>query len=238
MGAVFILFVSVLIAFGLLYSYSTINTYNFILLVLILLTIIITFFYFVSSMAIMYVYRRKRAGKLIIYFARFGLKMLFPLVTVLTGLFRANKDAIKKFYVDFNNLLVDTMDKKYSPSEIMILLPHCLQYSECGYKITNDINNCKRCGRCCIGSIADISDEKKIPVYVVTGGTAARNIVSKQRPKIIVSVACERDLTSGIADVGSIPVIGLINDRPHGPCYNTNIDVDVLKKKLENIIKE
>jgi len=45
--------------------------------------------------------------------------MLFPLVIVLTGLFGGNKDTIKKFYIDFNNLLVDTMDKKYSPDEIM-----------------------------------------------------------------------------------------------------------------------
>ncbi|WP_279378941.1 DUF116 domain-containing protein [Acetivibrio straminisolvens] len=73
---------------------------------------------------------------------------------------------------------------------------------------------------------------------MVTGGTAARNIVSKIRPKIIVSVACERDLSSGIADVGSIPVIGIINDRPNGPCYNTNVDVNALKKKLENIIMD
>nr|WP_276020675.1 DUF116 domain-containing protein [Acetivibrio straminisolvens] len=238
MGTVLVLFISVLIAFGLLYSYSTINTYNFILLVLILLTIIVTLFYFVSSIAIMYVYRRKNAGKPILNIARIGLKMLFPLVIVLTGLFRGNKDAVKKFYIDFNNLLVGTLDKKYSPDEIIILLPHCLQYSECQYKITNDINNCKRCGKCCIGSIADIALEKKVPVYVVTGGTAARNIVSKIRPKIIVSVACERDLSSGIADVGSIPVIGIINDRPNGPCYNTNVDVNALKKKLENIIMD
>lgn len=238
MGAVLILFVAVLVAFGLLYSYSTINTYNFILLILVLLTIIITLFYFVSSIAIVYVYRRKRAGKLILYIAKVGLKMLFPLVTVLAGLFRHNKDAIKRFYVDFNNLLVSTTDKKYSPNEVLIILPHCLQYSDCGYKITNDINNCKRCGRCSIGSIADISAQKRVPVCVVTGGTAARNIVSKQRPKIIIAVACERDLTSGIADVGRIPVFGVINDRPNGPCYNTNVDVDALREKLESITEE
>jgi len=163
MGTVLVLFVTILAAFGLLYSYSTINTYNFILLVLILITVIVTLFYFVSSIAIMYVYRRKKASRIVLC------------------IFGGNKDTIKKFYIDFNNLLVDTMDKKYSPDEIMILLPHCLQYSECEYKITNDINNCKRCGRCCIGFIADISAEKKVPAYVVT------NIVSKKEPKIIIS---------------------------------------------------
>ncbi|UWV45688.1 DUF116 domain-containing protein [Acetivibrio thermocellus] len=238
MGTVLVLFVTILAAFGLLYSYSTINTYNFILLVLILITVIVTLFYFVSSIAIMYVYRRKKASRIVLCISRTGLRMLFPLVIVLTGLFGGNKDTIKKFYIDFNNLLVDTMDKKYSPDEIMILLPHCLQYSECEYKITNDINNCKRCGRCCIGFIADISAEKKVPAYVVTGGTAARNIVSKKEPKIIISVACERDLSSGIADVGRIPVIGIVNDRPNGPCYNTNVDVDAIRNKLESIINE
>jgi len=123
MGTVLVLFVTILAAFGLLYSYSTINTYNFILLVLILITVIVTLFYFVSSIAIMYVYRRKKASRIVLCISRTGLRMLFPLVIVLTGLFGGNKDTIKKFYIDFNNLLVDTMDKKYSPDEIMILLP-------------------------------------------------------------------------------------------------------------------
>lgn len=231
------MFLSVLTIFAYFYYYSTINTYNLILLILILLTIIITLFYLVSSLAIFYVYKWKDANKVILYFARVGLRTLLPLVIFLSGLFRSNKEAIRKFYVDFNNLLVNSMGKKYKSNEVLILLPHCLQYSECGYKITNDINNCKRCKQCCIGDIADVCKEKGVAVHVVTGGTAARNIVSKSRPALIVSVACERDLTSGIADVGKIPVIGLINERPNGPCYNTCVDVNALKERLDNIIK-
>jgi len=68
MGTVLVLFVTILAAFGLLYSYSTINTYNFILLVLILITVIVTLFYFVSSIAIMYVYRRKKQAELFYVF--------------------------------------------------------------------------------------------------------------------------------------------------------------------------
>ena len=54
---------------------------------------------------------------------------------------------------------------------------------------------------------------------------------------MIVSVACERDLTSGIIDVGNIPVIGIVNERPNGPCYNTCVNVNMLKEKLDSIIK-
>jgi hypothetical protein len=60
---------------------------------------------------------------------------------------------------------------------------------------------------------------------VATGGTLARRIIVDNRPKAIVAVACEHDLTSGIQDAYPIPVIGILNDRPNGPCINTKVDI-------------
>ena len=40
-----------------------------------------------------------------------------------------------------------------------------------------------------------------------------------------MAVACERDLTSGIQDSYPIPVIGVLNERPFGPCRNTRVDL-------------
>ena len=60
----------------------------------------------------------------------------------------------------------------------------------------------------------------------------ARQMVMQARPKAIVAVACERDLTSGIQDVFPLPVLGVLNERPYGPCFNTRVD----KKKLEDAI--
>lgn len=60
---------------------------------------------------------------------------------------------------------------------------------------------------------------------VATGGTLARQIVKQIRPKAIVAVACERDLTSGIQDVFPLPVVGVLNERPFGPCFNTRVDI-------------
>ena len=57
------------------------------------------------------------------------------------------------------------------------------------------------------------------------GGTLARQIVKQIRPKAIVAVACERDLTSGIQDVFPLPVVGVLNERPIGPCFNTRVDI-------------
>ncbi len=236
-GVIIFILLTVLIVIGFLYRFSTINTYNLILLILMLLTIIIILFYTVCALTIFYVYKKKKANRFFLSVAKVGIKVLLPLVIFLSGVFKYNKDIIRKFYIDFNNLVVNIDGKRYNSEDVLVLLPHCLQYSECRNKITNDINNCVRCGACTIGEIISVSCQKGIKVQVVTGGTAARNIIYKQRPKIILAVACERDLTSGIIDVGKIKVIGLLNERPNGPCFNTCVDLDKFKSILEAILK-
>jgi hypothetical protein len=36
--------------------------------------------------------------------------------------------------------------------------------------------------------------------------------------------------------VGSTPVLGVLNERPNGPCNNTAVNVQQLKEKLESIL--
>ena len=67
---------------------------------------------------------------------------------------------------------------------------------------------------------------------VATGGTLARQMVQQARPKAIVAVACERDLTSGIQDVFPLPVLGVLNERPFGPCFNTRVDINKLEAAI------
>ena len=71
---------------------------------------------------------------------------------------------------------------------------------------------------------------------VVTGGTLARMKVKEARPKAIVAIACERDLASGMADVFPIPVIGVLNERPNGPCCNTTVDPKRVRAAVEQLL--
>ena len=57
-------------------------------------------------------------------------------------------------------------------------------------------------------------------------------MVKQARPKAIVAVACERDLTSGIQDVFPLPVLGVLNERPFGPCFNTKVDINKLEAAI------
>ena len=72
-----------------------------------------------------------------------------------------------------------------------------------------------------------------LKIEVVNGGTLARRRVAEMRPDGIIAVACERDLTLGIQDVYPVPVFGVINDRPYGPCLNTCVDMSLVEEAVK-----
>lgn len=137
-----------------------------------------------------------------------------------------------------NNIILESSNKTYLPQDILVIVPHCLQNDKCVHKITNGNDNCKKCGACDIGEIINITKKSNINLEIVTGGTAARNVIKTHNPKLIISVACERDLLGGIMDVGWIPVLGLVNERPNGPCFNTKINILSLNTTIEKVIRK
>jgi len=163
--------------------------------------------------------------------------ILFP-ITIITGrLAGISKDKILRSYIEVNNNLVKSKKLLLAGNQIMILLPHCLQDSECPHKITMDINNCKHCGKCCICELIDLSEKYHAVLKVATGGTLARKFIEECKPGGVVAVACERDLSAGIQDAGYLPVIGVLNCRPNGPCINTNVELDKVEQALMTICK-
>lgn len=161
------------------------------------------------------------------------IRFLFPLLVIVGKFIGIKKDQVRRSFVEVNNQLVMNEAKKTKPEKLLILLPHCLQFHECKVRITGNIENCKKCGKCKIKDLVEVSEKYNVPISVATGGTLARKIVVEKKPDIIVGVACERDLTSGIQDSYPIPVYGIFNKRPFGPCYDTDVDME----KVERAIK-
>ena len=50
---------------------------------------------------------------------------------------------------------------------------------------------------------------------------------------MLYEVITERDLTSGIRDAYPLPVIGILNRRPEGPCINTRILLAEVERALD-----
>jgi len=150
---------------------------------------------------------------------------------------RTSKERLEHDFVEFNAELTGANKLKYAAGEILILLPRCMQNSECKYNVVNNMENCTSCGKCDVKTIREIIKETGVKAVVVTGGTQARALVKKNNPKIIIAVACERELISGMFDVPSCEVIGFINERPEGPCFNTRVSISKLAATLKDLIK-
>jgi len=164
-----------------------------------------------------------------------GTGLVLPVYIFLAGFFGGNKEAAERIFIHINNVMAKYLLQKKTPERLLMLLPHCMQNKDCGRRITDDVENCRRCGRCKIGEVTDLARLFNISVVVAKGGTAARNMVKEHRPEFIFAVACERELVSGIGDIGKIPVMGVVNQRPDGYCTNTTVDVAELKKLLQEI---
>ena len=164
------------------------------------------------------------------------IRVLFPLLVGVGRCFGFRKSEIRRSFVPINNQLVMAEAQKVQPEQMLILLPHCLQNHDCAVRITGNVQNCKSCGKCKIKDLAALSEQYHVHVAVATGGTLARKIVVEKRPKIIIAVACERDLTSGIQDSYPIPVFGVFNHRPFGPCYDTDVNIDLVEKGLKTFL--
>ncbi|MBW1918129.1 MAG: DUF116 domain-containing protein [Deltaproteobacteria bacterium] len=160
-------------------------------------------------------------------------KIIFPLMVLVGKIFGVSKTQVQRSFIEINNHLVLAQHLHTTPDKLLLLMPHCLQYHECPVRITGNVENCKRCGRCHIKGLVEIAEKYHVGLAVATGGTLARRIVIEKRPQIIIAVACERDLTSGIQDSYPLPVYGITNKRPHGPCYDTQVDLE----KVEGAVK-
>lgn len=164
-------------------------------------------------------------------------KLLLPLMSLLGRALGFSKEDIHTSFIKVNNELVLRELGRFPPDKILLLMPHCLQNSRCDMRLTYDIDNCKRCGLCPISGLLTLRDRYGVHLAIATGGTIARRIVVQKRPGIIIAVACYRDLSSGIQDTYPLPVFGVLNERPNGPCLDTTVPVDRLEAALTRFLK-
>ncbi|CED94553.1 DUF116 domain-containing protein [Romboutsia ilealis] len=158
--------------------------------------------------------------------------LLFNPVIFIASSIGIPKNEIRKIFVKLNNSYIYSNEYNFNSEDILILIPHCIQKNSCKLKVTNKIENCAKCGLCNVSDLVKLKEKTGMNVFIATGGTLARKIIIDNKPKAVIAVACERDLTSGIQDMKHIPVLGVFNKRPNGPCVDTLIDIH----EIENAI--
>ena len=130
------------------------------------------------------------------------------------------------------NLLTRLRRPHCRPGRLLVLLPSCLQSSQCAQKVVNDTANCRRCGRCKIRDLLELVERHGCQCSVVTGGRLALEIARGDRVDAIVAVACEKELQAGMWAVFPKPSLGIMNLRPHGPCKDTDVEVATVEEAV------
>ena len=168
---------------------------------------------------------------------RLFINILFSIILAVIRLLRLPQDRICQWFIQINNRLVlASISPNLKDEHLLLLIPHCLQNYDCEFKITAQVKNCRRCGKCIIKDLLNLSEEHHIKLSVAPGGTLARAIIKEYQPGLIIAVGCERELESGINDVYPLPVIGILNQKPEGPCKNTTLDIDKVKEVIQFIV--
>ncbi|MGB9692809.1 MAG: DUF116 domain-containing protein, partial [Candidatus Sumerlaeaceae bacterium] len=129
-------------------------------------------------------------------------------------LFGISKDRLGYSLVEVHNALSAHRRRIESNGRILCLAPRCIERSN-------------------IDEIRGLVAAYDCDFYVAPNGALARQKIVQLKPAAIIGIACERDLVTGIRDVGyRLPVLGIANKRPVGPCKGAFIDLEELRSAI------
>jgi uncharacterized protein len=144
--------------------------------------------------------------------------MVLPKALWLGARFGISRDRVGNSFIKVHNYIMTTRADRLNPDRLLVLLPRCL-------------------GKEARGEIMSRAKEYDMHIVTAGGGEEARKAIGQYRPTLILAVACERDLLSGIKDVTErVPVLAIPNRRPEGPCKNTCLQIEKFEEIL-NFVK-
>jgi hypothetical protein len=145
-------------------------------------------------------------------------------------------EVLDKQLVSLSNLMTKLRKKKCPPEALLLLFPHCIQNSKCKQNIKHDLNECKRCGKCKVKDLLEISEEYGISIAVASGGRIALKRVMADEVQGVVAIACEKELRTGLMATMPKAVFAVPNLRPHGYCIDTDVYMDDVLKAIERFL--
>lgn len=141
-------------------------------------------------------------------------------------------------FVSLSNLVNKLRAAKCPPNSLLILFPHCIQYSKCPQKITLDLGECKRCGKCKVKNLIELSEKYGVQIAVATGGRVALQRVKSEEIRGVVAIACEKELRIGLMAAMPKAIMAVPNLRPHGYCKDTDVAMEEVEKEILRFLED
>lgn len=135
-----------------------------------------------------------------------------------------------------NNWITRHRRRNVDPGGLLLLVPHCLQQTDCEANIIHDVDHCRRCGQCNVTGLLGLRDKYGILCNLASGGRQALELVRQPRVRAVVAVACEKELMDGIRASFPKPVLAVANRRPHGPCRDACVELDDVEAAIREML--
>ena len=144
----------------------------------------------------------------------------------------------KSAIVSLSNSLTKIRHPKCAPERVLLLMPSCLQGSECKHRLLNDdFSQCRRCGACKIKDVLELAEEYGVKPFIAAGGRLAAERANSDDVDAVVAVACTKELKEGVKAVFPKPVLTVYNEQPHGPCVDTDVTLGAVREAIEQFLQ-
>lgn len=136
-----------------------------------------------------------------------------------------DEDQLFHLYLEVKNNAYSEKFARIPFSDRVLFLPQCLRAEKCHAKLNRSGYECLECGKCDVKKIIGLAKHygyKK--VYIVSGGSMTQKLLSLEKPKACLGIACVKELILGsfvCEKFGIIPQgISLLRDG----CVDTCVD--------------
>jgi hypothetical protein len=139
--------------------------------------------------------------------------------------------------IALNNLSVRLRRARCRPEQLLVLFSRCLQRSQCERKLDENLQNCARCGQCAVAGFLALADKYGVNLFMATGGRQAVARARADDIKVIVAVACPKELRAGV--FASLPkaVLATTIEWPCGPCKDTTVSLDAVEQAITWLLR-
>ncbi|MCI6456595.1 MAG: DUF116 domain-containing protein, partial [Clostridiales bacterium] len=135
---------------------SVINIMVIGIILLILFSTVITYF----------IFNEKQVNKHLMKINYLIIRYIFPIISKVGGFINISKDEIRKIFIKINNAYIYSNKYNFNSEDLIILIPHCIQNHNCKLKVTNDIDNCRKCGICKISDLQQLKEKYNTKIFV------------------------------------------------------------------------
>jgi len=146
-----------------------------------------------------------------------------------------SRELAYKVFTDKENAKQAKKFAKIPFAERIIFAPHCMRNLAVCKAIEQDSGFlCVECGACKLKDIQQLSKELGYKgFYILKGGRAVEKIISEQKPKAVVGIACFFEGDQAFKMLQDSGVVVQFVPLTKDGCAYTDTDLDTVKKILE-----